>query len=112
MLISNWENTRSSQGSKEIGVKTKFNLNIHIKLQFVPHRERLCFYYEHHSSQKLTFVHFVVTHIGMYWCIGVMNAGYENYGCLLEGLYGTHNCANCAKFGGGYVESGGASNHY
>lgn len=83
MLLENWENIRSSQDSKKVGIKTKINLNIHIKLQFVPHREHLCFYYEHHPSQKLTFVHFVVTHIGVYWCIGVINAGCENNGCLL-----------------------------
>jgi len=83
VLVGNWENMRSSQDSKEIGIKTKFNLNTHIKLQFVPRRERLCFYNKHHSSQKLTFVHFVVTHIGIFWCTGVINAGYENYGCWL-----------------------------
>lgn len=81
--MDKWENLRSSQDSKEIGIKTKINLNTHIKLQFVPHRKRLCFNYEQRSSQKLTFVHFVVTHIEIYWCIGVINAGYENNGCLL-----------------------------
>jgi hypothetical protein len=80
--VGNWENT-SSQDSKEIGIKTKSNLNTHIKLQFVPHSERLCFYYKHHSSQKLTFVHFVVTQIGIFWFIGVINASFENYGCWL-----------------------------
>jgi hypothetical protein len=84
-LVGNWEIIRSSQESREIGIKTNIYLNTHMKFQFVPHRERLCFYYEHHSSQKLTFERFVVTHfeIRVYWCIGVINAGYENNGCLL-----------------------------
>jgi len=29
-------------------------------------------------------VHFVMTNIGTYWCFGVITAGYENDGCLLQ----------------------------
>jgi len=53
-----------------------------------------------------------MTNIRMCWCIGVTSAGYENDGCLLQGLYETQQYANCANFGGGHVESGGASSNH